>query len=81
MSTNPLLSKHLVRRDLERDPDHINQMLWKRKIYKKRVARNEIKKVRKQYFKEKEGGQVNPIASSDIQIDSKTDEFYKKLFT
>jgi hypothetical protein len=50
------LSKHLVRRDLERDPDHINQMLWKRKIYKKRVERNELKKVRKHYFKEKEAG-------------------------
>jgi hypothetical protein len=55
-TSNPsALSKHLVRRDLERDPDHINNMLWKRKLYKKRVARNEIKKVRKHYFKEKEG--------------------------
>lgn len=54
-TSNPsALSKHLVRRDLERDPDHINHMLWKRKLYKKRVARNEIKKVRKHYFKEKE---------------------------
>ena len=56
MNNNPsFLSKHLVRRDLERDPDHINHMLWKRKLHKKRVARNEINKVRKHYFKEKQG--------------------------
>ncbi len=54
-SNSHLVSKHLVRRDLERDPDHINQMLWKRKLYKKRVQRNELKKVRKHYFKAKEG--------------------------
>ena len=84
MSTkNPSsLSKHLVRRDLERDPDHINQMLWKRKIYKKRVERNELKKVRKHYFKEKEGGQEG-AAEKEGQpaVDAKKDEFYKQLFS
>ena len=54
-NNNNLVSKHLLRRDIERDPDHINQMLWKRKLYKKRVQRNEIKKVRKHFFKAKEG--------------------------
>ena len=36
---------------MERDPDHINQMLWKRKKLKKRRERNEQKKARKSYFK------------------------------
>ena len=48
------MSKHLLRRDIERDPDHINTMLWKRKLYKKRVQRNEVKKVRKHFFKDQE---------------------------
>ena len=80
MSTkNPSsLSKHLVRRDLERDPDHINQMLWKRKIYKKRVERNELKKVRKHYFKEKEGGHEGAAEKEGLPaVDAKKDEFYK----
>ena len=77
------LSKHLVRRDLERDPDHINQMLWKRKIYKKRVERNELKKVRKHYFKEKEGGHEGAAEKEGGQpaVDAKKDEFYKQLFS
>jgi hypothetical protein len=84
MSTkNPSsLSKHLVRRDLERDPDHINQMLWKRKIYKKRVERNELKKVRKHYFKEKEGGLEGAAEKEGLPaVDAKKDEFYKQLFS
>lgn len=84
MSTkNPSsLSKHLVRRDLERDPDHINQMLWKRKIYKKRVERNELKKVRKHYFKEKEGGHEAAAEKEGLPVvDAKKDEFYKQLFS
>ncbi len=84
MSTkNPSsLSKHLVRRDLERDPDHINQMLWKRKIYKKRVERNELKKVRKHYFKEKEGGHEGAAEKEGpLAVDAKKDEFYKQLFS
>ena len=84
MSTkNPSsLSKHLVRRDLERDPDHINQMLWKRKIYKKRVERNELKKVRKHYFKEKEGGHEGAAEKEGLPaVDAKKDEFYKQLFS
>ena len=77
------LSKHLVRRDLERDPDHINQMLWKRKIYKKRVERNELKKVRKHYFKEKESGNhQGPTENEGLPVvDAKKDEFYKQLFS
>ena len=39
---------------IDRDPDQINQMLWKRKNLKKRRERNDIKKVRKSYFKDKE---------------------------
>ena len=62
MSSNNLVSKHLLRRDIERDPDHINQMLWKRKLYKKRVQRNEQKKVRKQFFKTKEGEADGDVA-------------------
>ena len=84
MSTNnpSSLSKHLVRRDLERDPDHINQMLWKRKIYKKRVERNELKKVRKHYFKEKEGGHEGAAEKEGLPaVDAKKDEFYKQLFS
>jgi hypothetical protein len=84
MSTkNPSsLSKHLVRRDLERDPDHINQMLWKRKIYKKRVERNELKKVRKHYFREKEGGKEGAAEKEGPPaVDAKKDEFYKQLFS
>lgn len=78
MNTNPSsLSKHLVRRDLERDPDHINHMLWKRKLYKKRVARNELKKVRKHYFKEKDGEENANALSRDHQVDIKKEEFYK----
>lgn len=77
MNTNPSsLSKHLVRRDLERDPDHINQMLWKRKLYKKRIARNEIKKTRKQYFREKNEGENNK-RTEQAPIDEKKDQFYK----
>lgn len=70
-----LVSKHLVRRDLERDPDHINNKLWKRKLYKKRIERNEVKKVRKHFFKEKEEEQ-EPAA-----VDDKKQEFYKQLFS
>jgi hypothetical protein len=68
MNNPSALSKHLVRRDLERDPDHINQMLWKRKLYKKRVARNEVKKVRKHYFKERDEKIV--AAAGDVASDS-----------
>ena len=68
MNNPSALSKHLVRRDLERDPDHINQMLWKRKLYKKRVARNEVKKVRKHYFKERDEKIV--AAAGDFASDS-----------
>ncbi len=70
---NPLVSKHLIRRDLERDPDHINQMLWKRKLYKKRIARNQVKKTRKHYFQTKE--ELAPE-----QVEEKQDKFYKQLF-
>ena len=79
MSSNNLVSKHLLRRDIERDPDHINQMLWKRKLYKKRVQRNEQKKVRKQFFKTKEGeteGDVGLVNEGTV-VDDKKKEFYK----
>ena len=85
MSSNNLVSKHLLRRDIERDPDHINQMLWKRKLYKKRVQRNEQKKVRKQFFKAKEGeaneevGDVTMVNEGTV-VDDKKKEFYKQLF-
>ena len=39
---------------MDRDPDHYNELLWKRKLYKKRVEKNESKKANKQYFREKE---------------------------
>ncbi len=75
-----------MRRDLERDPDHINQMLWKRKLYKKRVQRNEQKKVRKQFFKTKEemgeeaeAGDVALVNEGTI-VDDKKKEFYRQLF-
>jgi hypothetical protein len=80
MSSNNLVSKHLLRRDIERDPDHINQMLWKRKLYKKRVQRNEQKKVRKQFFKTKEGeGEEGDVAlvNEGTVVDDKKKEFYK----
>ena len=80
MSSNNLVSKHLLRRDIERDPDHINQMLWKRKLYKKRVQRNEQKKVRKQFFKTKEGeGEEEDVAlvNEGTVVDDKKKEFYK----
>jgi len=79
MSSNNLVSKHLLRRDIERDPDHINQMLWKRKLYKKRVQRNEQKKVRKQFFKTKEGETDGDVAlvSEGTVVDDKKKEFYK----
>ena len=81
MSSANLVSKHLLRRDIERDPDHINQMLWKRKIYKKRVARNETKRVRKNFFKEKEDKEsVSTIAAAGVDDSGVTDkqrEFYK----
>lgn len=85
MSSN-LVSKHLLRRDIERDPDHINQMLWKRKLYKKRVQRNEQKKVRKQFFKTKEemgeDAEVGDVAlvNEGTIVDDKKKEFYKQLF-
>jgi len=59
-------------------------MLWKRKLYKKRVARNEVKKVRKHFFREKDEKE-----GEDHQEDNKPDEsgvtekqkeFYKQLF-
>ncbi len=79
MSSNNLVSKHLLRRDIERDPDHINQMLWKRKLYKKRVQRNEQKKVRKQFFKTKEGETEGDVAlvNEGTVVDEKKKEFYK----
>ena len=84
MSSNNLVSKHLLRRDIERDPDHINQMLWKRKLYKKRVQRNEQKKVRKQFFKTKEGeaseGGDVALVNEGTVVDDKKKEFYKQLF-
>lgn len=76
------MSQHLVRRDLERDPDHINQMLWKRKLYKKRIQRNEIKKVRKNYFKQTEGGAAEAaVPEVEASVDEKKQEFYKQLFS
>lgn len=88
MSSSNLVSKHLLRRDIERDPDHINQMLWKRKLYKKRVQRNEQKKVRKQFFKTKEeaeeaGQEVGDVAlvNEGTIVDDKKKEFYKQLFS
>ncbi len=77
MERSNLVSKHLVRRDLERDPDHFNQMLWKRKIYKKRLMRNEVKKHRKQYFKQVEKGEGEAV---ETPVDEKKQEFYKQLF-
>lgn len=45
-----------VPRGLSRDPDEMNQLLWARKKLKKRRERNDSKKTRKAYFKQKEGG-------------------------
>ena len=73
------VSKHLVRRDLERDPDHINTMLWKRKLYKKRIQRNDVKKVRKQFFQSKDQEEAAP--TMEVGVDEKKLEFYKSLFT
>jgi hypothetical protein len=51
-------------------------MLWKRKLYKKRVQRNEQKKVRKQFFKTKEGeasegGDVTLVNEGTVVDDKK----------
>ena len=73
-----LVSKHLIRRDLERDPDHINQMLWKRKIYKKRIERNHVKKARKTYFQAQDAPEK--VTTDTIQVEDKKLEFYKQLF-
>lgn len=54
-------------------------MLWKRKLYKKRLLRNETKRVRKHYFKNQdlaEGGDAAP----DGLVDDKKKEFYRQLF-
>lgn len=51
---------------MEKDPDYYNQKLWKRKLLKKRRERNEIKKMRKGYFKEKESvGEKGIISTTD----------------
>jgi hypothetical protein len=59
-------------------------MLWKRKLYKKRVQRNEQKKVRKQFFKTKEGeaseGGDVALVNEGTVVDDKKKEFYKQLF-
>lgn len=71
---------------LERDPDQINQMLWKRKQYRKRLEKNESKKLKKQYIREKEKidnqGVFAPTeeAKEMIELDPKKQEFYKMLF-
>eukprot|EP00347_Sterkiella_histriomuscorum_P002294 403368707 len=70
---------------LERDPDAINQMLWKRKIYRKRVEKNESKKLKKQYIREKEKDNSGVYAPTEeakemIEMDPKKQEFYKMLF-
>ena len=41
-----------------RDPDEINQKLWARKKLKIRRAKNEQKKMRKDYFNSKESGAI-----------------------
>ena len=64
-----LVSKHLIRRDLERDPDHINQMLWKRKLYKKRIERNQVKKTRKNFFQSESKEPENTSAPVDEKQD------------
>ena len=40
-------NKHRLSSGMERDPDYINNKLWKRKLLKKRRERNESKKLRK----------------------------------
>jgi len=40
--------------------DDVHQKLWQRKKLKNRRERNEIKKVRKTYFKSKETGDDQP---------------------
>ena len=72
---------------MERDPDAMNMKLWKRKQWMKRNERNETKKFKKQYIKEKEkiektGGLIvtNEQAKDELINDPKKQEFYNQLF-
>ena len=77
-----------IAKSIEHDPDQINQMLWKRKQYKKRIQKNENKKFKKDYIREKEKiqnegeGIIAPTeeAREALQMDPKKQEFYRMLF-
>ena len=73
--------------NIDKDPDAIHMKLWKRKIYRKRVERNEKKKLNKKYFKEKQkletsSGLIAPTeeAKELLDLDTKKQEFYRQLF-
>ncbi len=86
MSSNPKPYNGLPK-GVDRDPDQINSVLWKRKLYKKRIARNENKRLQKAYRREKQeieekGGVIVPTdeAQQALELDPKKQELYAKIF-
>ena len=74
-------------RGVDRDPDQINTMLWKKKQYKKRLEKNDHKRQKKAYLKEKQiidekDGLIAPTIEAEqaLALDPKKQDFYNKLF-
>ena len=58
---------------LIKDVDEYNQKLWAKKKLKIRRMKNESKKIKKSYFKMKDG-------EGEPSVSSKQQEFYENLF-
>ena len=63
-----------ILRDMAKDGADINEKLWSRKKLKARREKNDIKHIRKSYFKLKDG------KDSDVHLTEKQQQFYSELY-
>lgn len=63
-----------ILRTMAKDGSDINEKLWSRKKLKARREKNDIKHIRKSYFKLKDGGK------DDVHLTEKQQLFYKELY-
>jgi hypothetical protein len=63
-----------IRRDMARDGSDINEKLWSRKKLKARREKNDLKHIRKSYFKLKDG------KDEEVHLTEKQQQFYQELY-